>query len=137
MKDAFEKLVHLNHHLGTECAWCKQQTIESFSKHILEEAKEVELAIQQNDADELREELGDLLYNIIFLTRIAEKDSLFTMKDILDGAHQKICGRHKHVFEEKTDNLDRIWELYHEVKAKEKEEKLKRVKRPIFPNTTP
>lgn len=131
MKDAFEKLVHLNHHIGKECAWCREQTVESFCKYLLEEVHEVQEAIQQNDADEFKEELGDLLWNVVFMTRLAEKRGLFTMKEMLEATHQKIARRHPHVFEEKTENIDRIWELYHAVKAQEKKEKADRERRPI------
>jgi uncharacterized protein YabN with tetrapyrrole methylase and pyrophosphatase domain len=131
MKAAFEKLVHLNHHLGKDCAWCREQTIESFCKHLVEEAKEVEAAISKDDADELKEELGDLMWNVIFMARIAEKHGLFTMKDMLEATHAKISRRHPHVFGEKTEDIDKIWELYHAVKAEEKKEKEGRERRPI------
>ncbi len=131
MKQSFETLVHLNHQLGKECAWCRQQTIESFSKYLLDEAHEVLEAIKQNDADELREELGDLLWNCIFMARLAEKEGLFFFTYVLQATNKKITRRHPQVFGEKTDDLDRIWQLYREIKAEEKKEKAARVKRPI------
>ena len=131
MKHAFENLANLNAHILTECAWCRKQTIGSFCKYIVEEAQEVEKAVQMNDADELKEELGDLIWNVIFLAHIAENQGLFTLKGMLDDAHKKLHARHPHVFKEKTDDIDRIWELYNQVKAEEKKAKEGRPKRPI------
>ncbi len=116
MKHAFENLANLNAHILTECAWCRKQTIASFCAYIVEEAKE---------------ELGDLIWNIIFLSHMAEKQGLFTLKGLLEDAHKKLHARHPHVFKEKTDDIDRIWELYNQVKAEEKKAKEGRPKRPI------
>jgi len=131
MKEAFANLVDLNRHIGKECAWCRAQTVESFCKYLLEEAQEVEKAVQENDLDEFKEELGDLMWNVIFMTRIAESQGLFTMEEMLEASHKKLHGRHPHVFKEKTDDIARIWELYNQVKAEEKKAKEGRPKRLI------
>ncbi len=131
MKESFDKLIKLNKKLRKECQWDREQTIHSYAKHLVEESNEVLEAIEENDADELREELGDVLYGVIFLIEICDEAGLFSGKELLEKAHEKIIRRHPHVFIDKTDDMDKVWDMYNEVKAKEKEAKKDRVKRPI------
>jgi len=125
MKDSFQKLVELNKKLRKECSWDGSQTIFSYAKHIKEESEEVLEAIEKNDAHELKEELGDVLYNVLFLIEIADEIGLFNGKELLDETHEKMVRRHPHIYENYTEDIDEIWRLYREVKAKEKENKLK------------
>ena len=132
MEESFKKLVDLNKKLRKECKWDREQTLHSYAEHILNESQEVLEAIEKNDADELKEELGDVLYNVIFLTEIADEMGLFSGKELLEETHEKIIRRHPHVFVKKTENMDEVWAMYNEVKAKEKEAKKARKKRPIL-----
>ncbi len=131
MEKSFKKLIDLNKKLRKECQWDREQTIHSYAKHLVEEANEVLEAIEENDADELREELGDVLYGVIFLIEICDEAGLFNGKELLEKAHEKIIRRHPHVFIDKTDDMDKVWDMYNAVKAKEKEAKKLREKRPI------
>ncbi len=80
------------------CPWDIEQTHESLRRNLLEEAYEVCEAIDQNSAEHLREELGDVLLQIIFHARIEEEKGTFDLDDIADAACKKLIFRHPHVF---------------------------------------
>ena len=80
------------------CPWDREQTRESLKPFIIEEAYEVIDAIDENDRDAVREELGDLLFQIVFQSRIAEENGEFGLGDVIDGIAKKMISRHPHVF---------------------------------------
>jgi len=80
------------------CPWDKEQTRESLKPFIVEEAYEVLEAIDEKKPDAIREELGDLLFQIVFQCRIAEERGEFGMPDVLDAIARKMIARHPHVF---------------------------------------
>jgi len=80
------------------CAWDHEQTIKSMAEHLKSEADEVLCAIENNDPQNLKEELGDLLWNIVFVCKIAQDEGLFDIDDVLKGVREKIIRRHPHVF---------------------------------------
>ncbi|MAG08518.1 nucleotide pyrophosphohydrolase [Candidatus Woesearchaeota archaeon] len=126
MKQSFEELVKVNRILLGEkgCAWDRKQTFDTIKKTMLSEAQEVKEAIEKKDYENLKEELGDLLYNVIFLSRMAEKKNLFSIKDVLVASKEKIVGRHAHVFgDQKLDDLKKISEQWHRIKEEEKKDK--------------
>ena len=111
--------------LGEEgCAWDKKQTIFTLQKFLVEETKEVLQAIESEDYENLKEELGDVLYIIIFIAKIAEINKKFDLNDVIEGIHKKIIRRHPHVFENKKclseDEIIKNW------KRIKKEEKVSR-----------
>ncbi len=81
------------------CPWDIGQTSVSIAPYTLEETHELLDAIERNDTDNLKEELGDLLFNIVFHARIAEEQGLFNFDDIVYGIVSKMKRRHPHVFE--------------------------------------
>ncbi|MBR9691941.1 hypothetical protein GOV06_04085 [Candidatus Woesearchaeota archaeon] len=126
MKKSFEELVNLAKVLRAEngCAWDRKQTFESIKKWLLDEANEVAEAIDKKDYENLKEELGDLMYIILFISSIAEEKGLFTIKDSMQNAREKLIRRHSHVFgEDKTDDLDEIHRRWQETKKQEKNDK--------------
>ena len=84
------------------CLWDRQQGTSDIGKYLLEEAYEVIEAIDAGDLKSLQEELGDLLFQILFLSRIAEETGEFTLSDVMSGVAEKMIRRHPHVF----DNLE-------------------------------
>ena len=82
------------------CEWDRAQTQASLRQYLLEEAHEVVDAISQNDAGLLREELGDLLLQILFLAQIASDQGDFDIADVIDSISEKMVRRHPHVFSE-------------------------------------
>lgn len=82
------------------CAWDRKQTHESLMPHLLEESYELVDAIKKKDAPNMKEELGDILLQVLMHAEIASEKGEFTMADIVDGIATKLVYRHPHVFEE-------------------------------------
>ncbi len=82
----------------TGCPWDLEQTFESIVPHTIEEAYEVAEAIEQGDMDELRSELGDLLFQVVFYAQMAKERGAFDFDDVVDGIVEKMLRRHPHVF---------------------------------------
>ena len=80
------------------CPWDKVQTHKSIRRNMLEEAYEVAEAIDNEDFDLLKEELGDVLLQVVFHARMAQEAGRFTFEDVVDGVAQKLVFRHPHVF---------------------------------------
>lgn len=80
------------------CLWDRQQTGETILRYLLDEAYEAADAIQQNQAEYVKEELGDLLFMIIFLVVLAEEKKEFTLAEMITGVAEKMIRRHPHVF---------------------------------------
>ena len=119
--EEFTRLVKLMETLRSDegCSWDKKQTTDSFKTFLLEEVYEVIDAIEKQNAKMLEEELGDLLFHIIFITQICKEQHLFEIKDVISGVYQKMYNRHPHVFQNKTSNIpiEKRWE---EIKKEEK-----------------
>jgi tetrapyrrole methylase family protein/MazG family protein/ATP diphosphatase len=106
------------------CPWDREQSLETLRKYVLEEACEVIDAIESGDRVGLREELGDLLLQIVFQAELARREGAFAIDDVVSGIVEKLVHRHPHVFGD-LDAKDaaevlRNWE---KIKAKEKGER--------------
>jgi XTP/dITP diphosphohydrolase len=97
-------LVQVMDRIRAECPWSSQQTHKGLAKYGIEEAYELVEAIEEGDRDELREELGDVLLQVVFHARIAEEDpeSPFSIDDVAGGIVAKLIHRHPHVFGDAT-----------------------------------
>ncbi len=108
------------------CPWDLKQTFKSLQPYVLEEAHEVVEAVDRGKDHEIVEELGDLLYTVLFYAKVAEKEKRFSVGDILDTVKEKLIRRHPHVFaasgETSEEEVVKKWE---EIK-KEKEGKTKK-----------
>ncbi len=117
----FDELMEVVAILREKCPWDKVQTHESLKPHMLEEAQEAVDAIDEGDIEHLKEELGDVLLQVLVHAQIAAEKNHFTLEDIATKLKNKLIYRHPHVFGEadiKTiDELKVVWE---ELKAKEK-----------------
>ena len=82
----------------TGCPWDVEQDFSTIAPYTIEEAYEVADAVQRGDVDDIRDELGDLLLQVIFQSRIAEEAGLFTLADVARGISDKMVDRHPHVF---------------------------------------
>lgn len=80
------------------CPWDKKQSRDSVKPYIIEEAYELYEAIEENDAGKIKEELGDLLFQIVFQCQLAKENGEFEMSDVIDGIGRKMIDRHPHVF---------------------------------------
>ena len=86
------------------CPWDKEQSFESIADSTIEEAYEVVEAIENQDYESLKNELGDLLFQVSFHSLMAEERGLFTLDDVIDSIIEKLIRRHPHVFSEKKIN---------------------------------
>jgi MazG family protein len=107
------------------CPWDREQTFDSIKPYTLEETYEVLEAIDNRDWDELRGELGDLLLQVLFYSRMAQEEGRFSIDDVLDRLSNKLIDRHPHVFgnvsAETSADVLRNWEA---LKAEEKKKRL-------------
>ncbi|UZW56350.1 nucleoside triphosphate pyrophosphohydrolase [Sphingobium sp. JS3065] len=106
----------------TGCPWDIEQDFASIAPYTIEEAYEVADAIERDDMAGLRDELGDLLLQVAFHSRMAEQSGHFALQDVIDAITEKMIRRHPHVFEEGTDRKDghAQWEA---IKAAERADK--------------
>lgn len=110
----------------TGCPWDKEQTFATIAPYTIEESYEVADAIQRNDVRDLKEELGDLLFQVVFHARIAEEMGLFNFDDVATGMSEKLIRRHPHVFGEAGDRTpDEQNEAWEVTKAAERKAKAK------------
>jgi tetrapyrrole methylase family protein/MazG family protein len=119
----FQRLVELMATLrGPEgCPWDRKQTPESLKPFLVEECYEVVDALEDGSPEKIREELGDLLFQIVFHARIAEEQGQFTMDDVITGIHEKMVRRHPHVFGDERLSTDKeVLANWEEIKKKEK-----------------
>jgi len=106
------------------CPWDREQRLPDLAQYIREEAAEVAEAIEGGDPDAVREELGDLLFNIVHAARIGEEQGAFSIDDVIRGARDKIIRRHPHVFgDAKATSIDEVLEHWNRVKREEREDR--------------
>lgn len=124
MSEPLQRLLQIMRQLRdpqTGCAWDREQSFESIVPYTLEEAHEVADAIHSGDAARVRDELGDLLFQVVFLARIAEERGLFDFDAVARGIGDKLVRRHPHVFAAPeglaADEQSRAWESF---KARER-----------------
>jgi XTP/dITP diphosphohydrolase len=116
-------LVQVMDRIRAECPWSSQQTHKGLAKYGIEEAYELVEAIEEGDRDELREELGDVLLQVVFHARIAEEDpdAPFSIDDVAGGIVAKLIHRHPHVFGDETASTpEEVKEHWLRTKAEEK-----------------
>ena len=126
----FEELLDLNKHLhGPDgCDWDKEQTCKGFAKHVREEAEELFEAIQSGDQQHIKEELGDLIWTLIFYAKLSEKEGFFTLDESLQDIKAKIIRRHPHVFGDvKVNSVQEIRDNWESIKRDEIKKKTSRV----------
>lgn len=95
------------------CPWDREQTFATIAPYTIEEAYEVADAIEHGDRDHLREELGDLLFQVVFHTRLAQERGWFDFAAVARSIHDKLVRRHPHLFAGATlaaEDLVRVWE---------------------------
>lgn len=123
MSKTFDELVAIMARLREPggCPWDQEQNLGTMATHLQEELDEVVQALENNDPENLCEEIGDLIFNLVFVARLAEEKGWFTMEDALDGIRKKIIHRHPHVFGDKTcETSEEVLEQWNRIKAEEK-----------------
>lgn len=104
------------------CPWDKKQTLDTLKKHVLEETCELIDALQENNSQGMKEELGDLMLNVVLFAKVAAKEGHFTLDDALDAINEKLIRRHPHIFGD-AKALESAEEVLSQWEAIKKEEK--------------
>ena len=121
----FDELVGIVKKLRAECPWDMEQTHESLSRHLIEEAYELLDAlasIQEEDLNyvQVKDELGDLLLQILLHSKIAEENNHFAIVDVIDSLKSKLIERHPHVFGDvKLDSAEEVEKQWETIKQKD------------------
>lgn len=107
------------------CPWDKKQTHESLIKCLQNEAQELIDAINHKDDENMKEELGDVLLQVLLHSQIAAEEGKFTIDDVIQGLYDKLHRRHPHVFGEhaKAESPEEALAVWREMKKKEREKK--------------
>jgi nucleoside triphosphate diphosphatase len=106
---------------GTGCPWDLEQSFATIAPYTIEEAYEVADAIARGDLDELRDELGDLLLQVVFHARMAQEQGAFDFGDVVQAITEKLVRRHPHVFGDARGlKVEAVNELWDRIKAQEK-----------------
>ncbi len=105
------------------CPWDKEQNLDTLKKHLIEETYEVIEAIEQNDMNSLKIELGDLLLQVLFQAKIAEEENEFSFLDVIMSLNEKLIRRHPHIYGETiAEDSNDVKLIWNKVKTKEKNE---------------
>ncbi|RUP10934.1 nucleoside triphosphate pyrophosphohydrolase [Hyphomicrobium sp.] len=122
----------------TGCPWDLEQTFETIAPYTIEEAYEVADAIARKDLVDLKDELGDLLLQVVYHTRLAEEEGAFVFGDVVEAVTKKMIRRHPHVFGDGTArnpaDVNTIWD---KIKAEERAEKAQERSRQTGAGSTP
>jgi tetrapyrrole methylase family protein/MazG family protein len=106
------------------CPWDREQTHESLRKHLLEESYEAISAIDSGNFDDMREEFGDLLLQVVLQSQIANEEGQFNVNQVIQGIHSKIVRRHPHVFGDlELDDVQGVLANWEKLKEKERGDK--------------
>jgi MazG family protein len=124
--EEFDELVDIADilHGPDGCPWDRKQTFQSLRPHILEEVHELLEAVDDDDAKGMVEELGDVLFQIIFYGKLGEKTKRFSLEDIIATVSEKLVRRHPHVFGDvEVKDADEVVHHWEKAKAEEKKER--------------
>jgi ATP diphosphatase len=122
----------------TGCPWDLEQNFHTIAPYTIEEAYEVADAIARNDFDDLREELGDLLLQVVYHARMAEEQNAFAFGDVVEAITRKMIRRHPHVFADKDGNISPrgVKSAWERIKAEEKAERAARRANDVAPSAS-
>jgi nucleoside triphosphate diphosphatase len=119
----------------TGCPWDLAQDFATIAPYTIEEAYEVADAIARHDLDDLRDELGDLLLQVVFHARMAQEQGVFDFADVVEAITTKLIRRHPHVFgDARNMTPEAVASLWHDIKTQEKAEKAARAAKPGQPD---
>ena len=118
--EAFQRLLNIMDDLRAQCPWDKKQTMQSLRHLTIEETYELGDAILNNDLQEVKKELGDLLLHIVFYAKIGSETSDFDIADVANGVCDKLIIRHPHIYGDvKVDNEEDVKRNWEKIKLKE------------------
>ena len=117
---AFERLITIITELRQKCPWDRKQTLESLRYLTIEETYELSDAILDNDLEEVKKELGDLIMHVVFYAQIGYEKGAFSIDDVLNSVCDKLVRRHPHIYGDvKVDNEEDVKRNWEQIKLKE------------------
>lgn len=117
---AFQRLVAIMNTLRVECPWDRKQTMESLRHLTIEEMYELADAVLENDLEEIKKELGDLLMHMVFYAKIAEEKGAFDITDALNAVCDKLITRHPHIYSDtQVSNDEDVKANWEQIKLRE------------------
>ncbi len=117
---AFVRLLDIMDDLREKCPWDRKQTIASLRNLTIEETYELADAILNEDMQEIKEELGDIMLHLVFYAKIADEKGAFDIADVLNGVCEKLINRHPHIYGDvKVDNEEEVKRNWEQLKLKE------------------
>ncbi|HLS10928.1 MAG TPA: nucleoside triphosphate pyrophosphohydrolase [Flavobacteriaceae bacterium] len=121
---AFGRLLDIMDDLREKCPWDRKQTMESLRVLTIEETYELADAIMDNDLEEVKNELGDILLHMVFYAKIGEEKDAFDIADVLHSISEKLIRRHPHIYSDtKVEDEQEVKENWEQIKLKEKANK--------------
>ena len=118
---AFDRLLTIMDQLRENCPWDRKQTLESLRHLTIEETFELSDAIIENDLDEIKKELGDIMLHLVFYAKIASEKNAFDIADVLHGICDKLIHRHPHIYGDVVANDEEaVKQNWEKIKLKEK-----------------
>ena len=121
-----EQLLAVMQQLREQCPWDQKQTPNSLTPYAIEEAYEVEAAVRSGDTQHIKEELGDLLLQVVFQSQMYSEQGAFNFQDVVQGITEKLIRRHPHVFQAEQFNqlnAEQVSSLWKQIKQQEKQGK--------------
>ena len=130
MTDDLNRLADIISHLRSPdgCPWDREQTVETLKKYVLEEAYELIEALEGESVEKIKEELGDLLFQVYFLSHLYKEQGFFDIHEVARMIGDKLVRRHPHVFgDKKASNSDEVLDIWADEKKKENGEENGRI----------
>jgi MazG family protein len=119
--EAFDQLLTIMDELREKCPWDKKQTLESLRHLTIEETFELSDAIVENDLEEIKKELGDLLLHIVFYAKIGDEKEAFNMASVIQSLNEKLIRRHPHIYGDTVaDDDEAVKQNWEKIKLQEK-----------------
>jgi XTP/dITP diphosphohydrolase len=118
--ESFDRLLTIMDELREKCPWDKKQTFETLRHLTIEETYELADAIIENDVDEIKKEVGDILLHIVFYAKIGSETGDFNITDVIDSLNEKLIRRHPHIYgDTKVENSEQVKENWEQIKLSE------------------
>ena len=115
-----QQLISIMDELREKCPWDKKQTIQTLRQQTIEETFELVDAISDENWNNMKEELGDILLHIVFYSKIATEQKQFVFQDVIDGVCNKLIARHPHIYADtKADTEEEVKRNWEQIKLKE------------------
>lgn len=119
--EAFDRLLTIMEELREKCPWDKKQTLDSLRHLTIEETFELSDAILENDLEEIKKELGDILLHIIFYAKIGAEKEAFDIGSVINSLNEKLIRRHPHIYgDTQAEDEDAVKQNWEKIKLKEK-----------------